>query len=319
MSAFAELHDDLRSVARDVLVGTCSWSTMVDAGWSSLEVPEHLGGAGATFAELAVVLEELGRAAAPSPVLGSAVLGVAAGSDDVLAAVAEGTPVAVALAPTGESALAEAAFRLDGDRVSGEATFVVDAPEAERLLLLCDGGRIATVDAGAVTVERQPVVDETRSFGTVVADGAPATVHELADAQAVLDRAALAVAIDGVGLAAAMLDATVAYAKDRTQFDQPIGSFQAVKHQCADMLVALTIARELVGLAVAEPTGRNVAMASSYASQMAVDVAGTALQLHGGIGYTWEGGIHVHLKRAILDRVLFGSPAAQRRRLRQPL
>lgn len=315
-SAFAELHDELRAVARDILAGDVAWSTMVDAGWSGLEVPAPLGGAGATFAELAVVLEELGRAAAASPVLGTAVLGVGAGSDDLLAAIATGTRVAVALSPTGASALAAPAFALAGDRVTGAARFVVDAPEAERLLLLADGGRVAEVDAAAVTIERQPVLDETRSFGTVVADGAPAIVHELADPQAVLDRGALAVAIDGVGLAAAMLDATVAYAKDRKQFDQPIGSFQAVKHQCADMLVGLTIARELVGLAVADPTGRAVAMAKSYASEVAVHVAGTAMQLHGGIGYTWEGGVHVHLKRATLDRVLFGSPAEQRRRLR---
>jgi hypothetical protein len=137
----------------------------------------------------------------------------------------------------------------------------------------------------------------------------------------VAERGALAVAIDAVGVAAAMLDATVAYAGARHQFGRPIGSFQAVKHACADMLVRLTVARELVGAAVdavvaGDPgAGTAVSMAKAYAGEAAVDVVGTALQLHGGIGYTWESGVHAYLKRAALDRALFGSPAAHRRLL----
>jgi alkylation response protein AidB-like acyl-CoA dehydrogenase len=118
-----------------------------------------------------------------------------------------------------------------------------------------------------------------------------------------------------------MLDATVAYAKVREQFDQPIGSFQAVKHQCADMLVQLTVGRELLTLAVeavvagSPDAGVAAARAKSFLGQAAVDVVGTAMQLHGGIGYTWESGVHVYLKRATLNRSWFGSPAAHRRRL----
>ncbi len=142
-----------------------------------------------------------------------------------------------------------------------------------------------------------------------------------------LDRAAVAVACDSLGLTEAMLDATVAYAKVREQFGRPIGSFQAVKHACADMLVQVSVTRELVAAAVhqlaagdpedPEDPGATVAasMAKSYACSTAVAVAGQAMQLHGGMGYTWESGIHRYLKRATLNRSLFGSPAAHRRRL----
>ncbi len=135
--------------------------------------------------------------------------------------------------------------------------------------------------------------------------------------------AAVAVACDSLGLSEAMLDATVAYARVREQFGRPIGSFQAVKHACADMLVQVSVARELVTRAVRQladdpddPDATVAAsMAKSYASSTAVAVAGQAMQLHGGMGYTWESGIHRYLKRATLNRSLFGSPAAHRRRL----
>ena len=136
-----------------------------------------------------------------------------------------------------------------------------------------------------------------------------------------MDRAATAVACDSLGLSEAMLSATVAYAKVRHQFGRPIGSFQAVKHACADMLVATSVSRRLVDTAVAAVAQNRpdaaaaVSMAKSYACGAAVDVVGKAMQLHGGIGYTWESGIHVYLKRAVLNRSLFGSPAEHRRRL----
>ena len=135
----------------------------------------------------------------------------------------------------------------------------------------------------------------------------------------------MAVACDSLGLSAAMLDATVGYARVREQFGRPIGSFQAVKHACADMLVQVCMSRELVSEAVRLLTADGAAdgaavsvaasMAKSFACAAAVDVAGKAMQLHGGMGYTWESGIHVYLKRAVLNRALFGSPAAHRRQL----
>jgi alkylation response protein AidB-like acyl-CoA dehydrogenase len=136
-----------------------------------------------------------------------------------------------------------------------------------------------------------------------------------------LDRAAVAVACDSLGLSEAMLAATVAYAKVRHQFGRAIGSFQAVKHACADMQVAIAVSRQLVSAAV-EAVAEDradaavaAAMAKSYTCAAAVDVVGKAMQLHGGIGYTWESGIHVYLKRAALNRALFGSPAAHRKEL----
>jgi alkylation response protein AidB-like acyl-CoA dehydrogenase len=135
------------------------------------------------------------------------------------------------------------------------------------------------------------------------------------------DRAAVAIACDSLGLCEAMLSATVGYAKVRRQFGRPIGSFQAVKHACADMLVSIAVSRQLVDAAVRAiaqdqaNAGVAAAMAKSYVCGAAVDVAGKAMQLHGGIGYTWESGIHVYLKRAALNRSLFGSPAAHRKEL----
>jgi alkylation response protein AidB-like acyl-CoA dehydrogenase len=344
---FSELHDDLRSVARDLLAsGSMAWADLAQLGWLGLEVPGELGGAGATFAETAVVLEELGRAASATAYLGTAVLGVGAlgavasdpGRDRLLAAVAGGERrIAVALCRHGDQAVVDAPFRLlrtaSEMRVTGEAAFVVDAGDADDLLLLATDADESLVlvhaPASDLAITDEPVVDATRRFASVASDGVvvpPSSVWLLdgsavAGAQQVLDRGAVAVAIDSLGIAAAMLDATVAYVSDRHQFGRPVGSFQAVKHQCADMLVGLTVGRELVAQAVgavadpgADPTAA-VARAASYASELGVAVAGTAMQLHGGFGYTWESGIHVFLKRATLNRSLFGSPAAQRRRL----
>lgn len=346
MTGFAEFHGELRAVARDVLGAepgaAPAWEQLVAAGWAGLEVPEALGGAGVTFAETAVVVEELGRAAATTPYLGVVALGVGALNlvepgperDALLTATAAGDARPV-LVRSGDAAPSSAPH--------STATFVLDAADATVLLVPVAGadGRpaLAVVDPASpdVTLTPQPVLDATRSLATVdvgerAVDGAPVLVFA-ADPERALgllrDRAAVAVALDGLGLAGAMLDATVAYATVREQFGRPIGSFQAVKHQCADMAVQLAVGRELVEAAVAAVaaagTGEDAAacteastaaaMSAAYVGDAAVAVVGTALQLHGGIGYTWESGVHVFLKRATLDRSLFGSPAAHRGRL----
>jgi alkylation response protein AidB-like acyl-CoA dehydrogenase len=310
---FEEFHEELRSVAGDLLAKdrAVAWSVLVDAGWVGLEVPEQFGGAGVTFAEVAVICEEMGRAASANNYLGGAVLAVGAlkalqpsdTRDRLLADVASGAiRVAVALEPL---------------------EFVPDAEGADRILVITNSG----VTEAAVTVTPQPVVDETRRLATVVVDGIrDAEVLRFdgdreAAVRRLLERAAVAVACDSLGLSEAMLDATVSYAKVRQQFGRPIGSFQAVKHACADMQVAISVARQLVSAAVeavAEDRpdgGVAAAMAKSYTCSAAVDIAGKAMQLHGGIGYTWESGIHVYLKRAMLNRSLFGSPAAHRKAL----
>jgi alkylation response protein AidB-like acyl-CoA dehydrogenase len=350
MRGFADLHDELRAVARDLLAADAPpdrrWQRVADAGWLGLEVPESLDGSGVTFAETAVVLEELGRAAAAVPFLGPAVLGVAVAMavedgperDGLARDLAAGSArVAVALAPHADSCEPAAPFRLDaGGRLRGRAELVVDAAEADHLLVLAetsDGLALIHLDRAQLEVADAQVLDTTRSFGSIEADGvavAPESVWRFTGepagaARAVLDRAAVAVAVDAYGVAAAMLDATVAYAGQRHQFGRPIGSFQAVKHQCADVLVQLRLGRELLDEAISAVTaasadvdpdaGLAASRAKSYLGPAAVHAAGTAMQLHGGIGYTWESGIHRYLKRALLDRALFGSPADHRRRI----
>lgn len=309
MNDFTEFHDELRSVAGDLLAKNrdVEWPTLVEVGWAGLEVPEEFGGAGATFAEIAVICEELGRAAAATGYLGSAVLTVGTLNllapsdvrDELLGGVASGgVRLAVALdAPD----------------------FVPDAEGADHILLVTAGG-VYVVDPCVVS---RPVLDETRRLATVTtgrgAEALPFAAATGDPLRLLYNRAAVAVAADSLGIAEAMLGATVDYAKVRRQFGRPIGSFQAVKHACADMLVQVEVARELVRAAVESVAqGRDDAaasMAKAYATGMAVDVAGKAMQLHGGIGYTWESGIHVYLKRAALNRSLFGTPATHRRQL----
>ncbi|OBK77467.1 acyl-CoA dehydrogenase family protein [Mycobacterium sp. 1164985.4] len=312
MTDFTEFHDELRSVAGDLLAKdrTVEWATLVDAGWAGLEVPEEFGGAGASFAEVAVICEEIGRAASATSFLGSAVLAVgalnavqpSASRDKLLTGIADGTArVAVAMEPY---------------------DFVLDAEGADRILIVTDRG-VAVTERQATP---RPVVDETRRLAAVELDAAATeTLPFVGDdgPQRLRDRASAAIACDSLGLSEAMLAASVGYVKVRHQFGRAIGSFQAVKHACADMLVAVSVSRQLVSAAVravAEDSPDSavaVAMAKSYACSAAVDIAGKAMQLHGGIGYTWESGIHVYLKRATLNRSLFGAPSEHRKRLAQ--
>ena len=358
----AGIRDELRAVARDLLGragrgSAADWRLFAGAGWLGLDAPAALDGAGASFAEVAVILQEFGRAAAPGPYLGAVVLGIGtllllepgAARDGLLRDVVSGGIVLAAALTDGSRDSAQECpppFRLvaspGGPRLHGTAAFVPDAPGAGRLLLPAAGldGAPVIVDiepgASGLHVTEQPVLDATRRFGLVAADGAavpPSSLRRFAGdsgeaVRQLLDRAAVALACDSLGLSEAMLDATVGYARVREQFGRPIGSFQAVKHACADMLVQISVARQLVSAAVDRLAGSDpgagvaASMAKSQACGSAVQVTGAAMQLHGGIGYTWESGIHVYLKRAMLNRSLFGSPAAHRRRLaaryRQP-
>jgi alkylation response protein AidB-like acyl-CoA dehydrogenase len=272
---------------------------------------------------VAIVCEEIGRAASATNYLGSGVLAAGllnslqpnSSRDELLTGVAQGS-IRPAVVLDG--------FSVDNGRLTGRAEFVPDAEGADRILVVAAD---VVVDAAGLTVTPQPVFDETRRLATVTADGAD--VSELlrfdgdphARVRRLHDRAAVAVACDSLGLSEAMLAATVSYAKVRHQFGRPIGSFQAVKHACADMQVAIAVSRQLVAAAVEavaedrQDAFAAAAMAKSYTCSAAVDVVGKAMQLHGGIGYTWESGIHVYLKRAALNRSLFGSPAAHRQEL----
>jgi alkylation response protein AidB-like acyl-CoA dehydrogenase len=310
---FAEFHQELRSVAADLLAkeAAVEWPALVDAGWVGLEVPEEFGGAGATFAEVAVICTEIGRAAAATGYLGSAVLAV-------------GTLNALQPGPTRDRLLSGVASGDVRAAVALESlSFVPDAYGADQVLVVANGA----VAVAELSVSPAPVVDETRALAMVSSRTVdpPELLQFDGDADTAVRRlharAAVAVACDSLGVAEAMLDATVAYANVRKQFGRPIGSFQAVKHACADMLVAVSVARQLVGDAVAaivedrDDAPVAASMAKSYATGAAVDVVGKAMQLHGGIGYTWESGVHVYLKRASMNRSLFGSPAAHRKQL----
>ncbi|UXA17277.1 acyl-CoA dehydrogenase family protein [Mycobacterium sp. SMC-4] len=319
---FAEFHDELRSVAGDLLAKDpqTEWSDLIDAGWVGLEVPDRLGGAGGSFGETAVVLDQIGRAAGVNRFLGGAVLPVgvlnALPVDDRI----EALLAAVAAGQT-RLAVVTDAFSCAEGRLTGHAEFVADAVDADQLLVLTDSA-VVLAQATDLTVLPQPVVDETRRLAIVTADAAPVQVLGAADpaAAAVRQRAAVAIACDSLGLAEQMLTATVDYVSVRRQFGRPIGSFQAVKHACADMLVDIAVSRQLVGdaiIAVAERRDATIpaAMAKSHTCAVAVAVAGKAMQLHGGIGYTWESGIHRYLKRAALNRSWFGSTAAHRKTL----
>lgn len=342
----AELHDELRAVARDLLTQTdAGWPLITQAGWLGLEAAAEFDGADATFAEVAVVLREAGRAAAAGqyPAVASLSVGTlnllepGPGRDQLLRETVAGDTVPLVALP-GEPAT-QPPFHLEwatsGPVLHGSAEFVPEAPCADRWLVpaLDLDATPVVVSVGArargLTVTEQPVLDTTRRFGRLDADAvriAPEAVWSFrGDGHTALrrlrDRASVAVACDSLGLSEAMLEATVDYAGVREQFGRKIGSFQAVKHACADMLVQVTVARKLVDAAVADDAGHrpeaavSAAMAKAHVCAMAVEITGKAMQLHGGMGYTWESGIHRYLKRATLNRSLFGSPQSHRARL----
>lgn len=348
-SAFAELHDEVRATARQVLAAVAppheiDWATAASSGWLGLEVAEELGGAGVSFAEVCLICEELGRARVGGPYLGAVVLGVgllndlAPGDvrDGLLHQVAEGASVPLAVL---SARVPDPGFFLtdngNGLSLSGRARFVPDASTAGPLLVPAvgtDGAPVVVVvdgSAGGVTVTERPVLDLTRRLSDVAIEKLPVDPGSVlrfhGDATAAFhrlrQRAAVAVACDSLGVAEAMLDTTVEYVKVREQFGRPIGSFQSVKHACADMLVQTTVSRKLVDSAIDAVTQQDptadaaVSMAKSCTCSAAVAITGKAMQLHGGMGYTWESGIHLAVKRAALNRSMFGSPSAHRRKL----
>ncbi len=215
-------------------------------------------------------------------------------------------------------------FTASGGVVSGRAEFVPDAEGAEVVLLLADDDGVpVVVTSSGLSVTAQPVLDETRSLAVVTADGAAVSESWplVADPGDVARPGGRRGGLRQPRIGEAMLAATVDYAKVRHQFGRPIGSFQAVKHACADMLVQI-VRGATAGRApqcrrwpTAPTQAVAASMAKSYACGAAVDVVGKAMQLHGGIGYTWESGVHVYLKRAALNRSLFGSTASHRQRL----
>ncbi|WP_019068062.1 acyl-CoA dehydrogenase family protein [Streptomyces hokutonensis] len=320
------------------------WRLTADLGWPGLALPEEYGGSGQGLVELALVAEEIGRALGRGPFLPTAVVGRAlayGGSErlrsEVLSALATGDGWATwAFAEPHAPWTLEgihATARTDGDGVvlDGVKTVVQDAGGARWLLVtaLHDGVPASfLVDRAApgVTVRRQRVLDPTRAFHEVRLDAVRVPLDARLDGgpddiQALLDEASVLRCADALGVMERMLELTVEHTKNRVQFGRPIGSFQAVKHACADMALlahgtrAATYYAAMAADAGAADTARAACGAASYASAGTGEVAARALQLHGGIGFTWEHDLHLHLRRARADRVLYGDAAVHRDRL----
>jgi alkylation response protein AidB-like acyl-CoA dehydrogenase len=326
------------------------WDTMVELGWTTIHVPADRGGAGCGYGDLAVVLHELGRAITPSPFLASAVLATGAlvladnreVADELLASLTSGAAVgSVAFAGTDGSydlARLTTAWRSDAGalHLNGTAGFVLDADLAEVLVVAArdeQGAVVATaVDTTgpSVRVERAPTVDETRRLFRVTFDDVSVPVERMLcepgpPAEAlfakVLSLGVVAAACDAAGVADQALERASEYAKVRTQFGKPIGSFQAVKHHCANMAIAVAASRAatraaaeaLDGDPAAWPT--TAAITSSYVGPACAHACALGLLVHGGVGFTWEHDSHMFVKRVKLDEVLFGTPAWHRHRL----
>ncbi|MCW2717864.1 acyl-CoA dehydrogenase family protein [Pseudonocardia sp.] len=321
------------------------WRLGTELGWTGLALPEEHGGSGQGLVELAIVAEEIGRSLARGPFLVSAVVGAAVargGSSElqaeVLPALADGSlwatwAFAEPSSPWTLDGIAATAVA-DGDGgfvLDGVKTAVQDAGAARWLLVtaLLDGAPVSLLvdrDTPGVTVRRQQVLDLTRTFHEVRFDGVrvPAGRRldgDATDIQRLADDAAVLGCAEAVGVMDRVVEMTVEYAAIRVQFGRPIGSFQAVKHGAADMAVDALGARAAVYYAaMAADAGTADAaaaacVAASHISSTIGAVAGEALQLHGGIGFTWEHDLHLYLRRAKVDGVLHGTAPEHRERL----
>ena len=328
----------------EVEVDPALWRLAAELGWPGLLVPEEHGGAGQGLIEMALVAEEIGRAVGRGPFLATAVVGraVARGASETLAAevlpaLAEGEAWATwAFAepklPWSLDGL-RATARTDGDHVvlSGTKTAVQDADGARWLLVtaLAEDGPASFLvdrDAAGVSVRRQRSIDLTRSFSEVRFDDVRVPVARrlaggAAEIQQLLDDSAVLLAAETLGTLDRMLQLTLDYVRVRVQFGRPIGSFQAVKQACSRMaeqvmgVRAATYSAAMAADAGAGDAATTACVAASYSSAVAGEVAGAALQLHGGIGFTWEHDLHLFLRRAKADGVLQGDSAVHRDRL----
>ncbi|MEV8457524.1 acyl-CoA dehydrogenase family protein [Streptomyces sp. NPDC052095] len=344
-----EEQEQLRSAVSALLTkhqDDATWAPLTgQIGVAGLTVPEEYGGLGGGARDVHVVMEELGRCLSPVPFLGSVVLtagallatGDRAACGRLLPGLAEGASVgALAWAESGSwdgAAVRAAAVPGPGGgwRLTGVKEHVLDWPEIDVLLVAARTGAglsLFEVAPGAAGVRREPVVtmDTTRAQARWVLTGAEGRLLG-ADGEGgrclerVRDLACAALAAEQAGAAGRCLELTVAHARDRVQFGRPIGSFQAVKHRLADAYVLVESARSAaLGAAYAADTDpaalpRAAAVAQSVCSEAFSAVAGETIQLHGGIGITWEHDAHRYFKRAHGAGELFGAPAHHRARL----
>jgi len=319
------------------------WDQMADQlGLQALAIPEEYGGAGFGYVELSVVLEEMGAALLCAPCFATVALGANAllssgdegAKKDLLPGIAAGTTIAT-LALTEDSgrwstdAVTLAASETGGKwRLDGHKMFVIDGHNADLLLVAArtsSGVSLFAVEAGASGVTRTPLatMDQTRKQARIEFFAAAARlVGAEGGADRVLSRtldlAAVALAAEQVGGAQRCLDMSVDYAKNRIQFGRPIGSFQAIKHKCADMLMEVESAKSAAYYAVwaaaedSEELPVVASLAKSYFSEAYFHAAGENIQIHGGIGFTWEHDAHLYFKRAKSSELLLGDPSYHR-------
>jgi alkylation response protein AidB-like acyl-CoA dehydrogenase len=269
------------------------WKLLCEqVGAAALVVPEELGGAGGELGDAAVVLEELGKALVPTPLLGTtlaelALLAANEPDTDALERLAEGRAIGTVVFDPG--------YVVNGD----VADFVIAA----------NGTTLSRWTS--FTSHRVDAMDLTRRLARLE----PTDTVDIGDDPGLADIAAILLAAEQIGAAAKCLDMTVEYTKDRVQFGRPIGSFQALKHRMADLYVAVQSARAVVNEAIAEPSATSAALARVTASEAFSKVAAEAVQLHGGIAITWEHDIQLYFKRAHGSAQLLGPPREHLRRL----
>jgi alkylation response protein AidB-like acyl-CoA dehydrogenase len=320
------------------------WRKMAELGWMGLILPERYGGFGLDFVDLIVVLEEMGRVVLPGPYFSTVVLGgvalLAGGSDaikqDLLPKLAAGE-VKLTLAqlePSGrwgaDGVALEAKRDGSGYVLNGTKLFVPDAHVADHLVVVGrepgstgkEGLTLFLVDAGSpgITVTQLKTMDQTRRLAEVVLSGVrvpgervlgtPGEGWGLLDR--IVDRGKVGLCGEMCGGAQKVLEMSVEYAKVREQFGKPIGSFQAIQHKCANMLVEVESSKSVTyyaAWAVANDVAEAplaAAMAKAYCSDAYRHVSGEGIQIHGGIGFTWEHDMHIYFKRAKSSEVTFG-------------
>jgi alkylation response protein AidB-like acyl-CoA dehydrogenase len=284
------------------------WQQMSELGWPGIFVAEEFAGQGLGVVELVILMEELGYVAAPSPFLSNAAAGLMvqhAGSSDQQARWLPGV------------ASGEARGTVGVRGKDGSAPMVPDAELAD-FIVLVDGNSAVVVSTDEANVERVDTIDDTRPYSRVSASGGEALEGDVAGA---FSRVAVALSGELVGLSQRSLDMAVEYAKDRQQFGRPIGAYQAVSHNCAQMLIEVEGARSLTyyagWAADHEPESLAVAgsMAKAYASDAGFRVPARSLQVHGGIGFTWEHDLQFFLKRGKTGAHLYGTAREHRERV----
>jgi alkylation response protein AidB-like acyl-CoA dehydrogenase len=310
------------------------WPEVTALGWTGVSVPEDQGGLGMGFMEEVVVLEETGRALFPGPYFSTVALALPAlaSAPDLVADVVAGKRAAtLAWAGPGDDPTVTGERDGDGWRLSGAAMFVPDLGAADLVVVAGrgpDGPALWAVerDGPGASWEALPTVDTTRPLGRLVLSEAPGTVLDEGTGAAALldrlrDRAMAGLAAEAVGVASRVLEMAVEHARSREQFGRPVGVYQAVSHKLADAFVETEGARSLTywaGWSVAngaDEAPEAAAAAKAFAAEAAIDACERAIQVHGGIGFTWEHPLHRFYKRALAIGAMFGWPSEQRSRI----